>query len=120
MLLDKDRRHGRFLLLGSASPKLVGLGAESLAGRIALVELGALTLADMARSLGVSEPTARRYLDALTDAVVVRQLQPWIANIGKRQVRSPKVYLRDTGTLHRLLGIPTSDELLAHPIVGAS
>ena len=76
--------------------------------------------ADMARSLGVSEPTARRYLDALTDAVVVRQLQPWIANIGKRQVRSPKVYLRDTGTLHRLLRIPTSDELLGHPIVGAS
>ena len=74
----------------------------------------------MARSLGVSEPNARRYLDALTDAVVVRQLQPWIATIGKRQVRSPKAYLRDTGTLHRLLGNHASSDLLSHPVVGAS
>ncbi len=194
VLIDQDRRPGRFLLLGSASPDLVGLGAESLAGRVALVELGPLGLAEvgaghldalwlrgglpeaftaasdaaagawlgdyistflerdlaqlgsrvpattmrrfwtmlahrhsgtwngaeMARSLDASPPTARRYLDSLTDALVVRQLQPWVANIGKRQVRSPKVYLRDSGTLHRLLGIPTMDDLLSHPILGAS
>ena len=194
VLIDQDRRPGRFLLLGSASPELVGLGSESLAGRVALVDLGPLALgdvgtdnleawwlrgglpeaflapddaaaaawtddyiatflerdlallgsrvpattmrrfwtmlahrhsgtwngADMARSLGTSEPTARRHVDALTDALVVRQLQPWVANIGKRQVRSPKVYLRDTGALHRLLGISTMPDLLSHPIVGAS
>ncbi|WP_084125335.1 ATP-binding protein [Demequina sp. NBRC 110054] len=194
VLIDQDRRPGRFLLLGSASPDLVGLGAESLAGRVALVELSPFGLAevgadhlnslwlrgglpesftavddaaagawlgdyistflerdlaqlgsrvpattmrrfwtmlahhhsgtwngaDMARSLGASEPTARRYLDSLTDALVVRQLKPWVANIGKRQVRSPKVYLRDSGTLHRLLGIPTLDDLVSHPILGAS
>ena len=194
VLIDNDRRPGRFLLLGSASPDLVGLGAESLAGRIALLELAGLSLADvgvshlerrwfrgglpeaftaesdalaaawladyistflerdlallgsrvpattmrrfwtmlahrhsglwsgaeMARSLGVSEPTARRYLDALTDALVVRQLPPWLANIGKRQVRSPKVYLRDSGTLHALLSIGGVDDVLSHPVLGAS
>lgn len=194
VLIDADRRPGRFLLLGSASPDLVGLGSESLAGRIAIVELGSLALADvgagdldrlwlrgglpesyraasdrasaawlddyiatflerdlaqlgvrvpattmrrfwtmlahrhsglwngadMARSLGTSEPTSRRYLDALTDALVVRQLPPWFANIGKRQVRAPKVYIRDTGTLHRLLGVEGLTGLLSHPIVGAS
>jgi len=194
VMIDQDRRPGRFLLLGSASPELVGLGAESLAGRVALMELGALSLADvgaddlnslwlrgglpeavtaptdaasaawlgdyvstflerdlamlgsrvpattmrrfwtmlahrqsspwngaeMARSLSTSEPTARRHLDALTDALVVRQLPPWIANIGKRQVKAHKVYVRDTGTLHRLLGIDSYQDLLAHPIVGAS
>ncbi|MGC4174704.1 ATP-binding protein [Demequina sp.] len=194
VLIDADRRPGRFLLLGSASPDLVGLGAESLAGRVALVELGPLGVpdagagsldtlwlrgglppafaaaddeagfawlgdyvstflerdlaqlgvrvpattmrrfwtmlahrhsspwngAEMARSLGASEPTARRYLDALTDALVVRQLQPYLANIGKRQVRSPKVYLRETGLLHALLGISSTTDLLSNPIVGAS
>lgn len=76
--------------------------------------------AEPARSLGVSEPTCRRYLDLLTDALVVRQLQPWFANVGKRQVRSPKVYVRDSGLLHSLLGIETEKALLTHPKVGAS
>jgi hypothetical protein len=176
VLVDEDRRNGRFLVLGSASPDLVGLASESLAGRVALVELTGLQLADVgareidtiwrrgglplsyladtdersvewredyvrtflerdlanlgfripattmrrfwtmvahyhgqtwngaeiARSLAVSQPTVRRYLDALTDALVIRQLQPWHANIGKRQIRSPKVYIRDSGLLHRL------------------
>lgn len=187
VLVDQDRSPGRFLLLGSASPELTGLGVESLAGRIALVELGPLSLgevgaknlpelwlrgglpeaftagddnaafawtqdyiatflerdlallgsrapattmrrfwtmlahrhsglwsgAEMARSLGASEPTARRYLDALADALVVRQLPPLVANIGKRQVRSPKVYLRDTGALHALLGVSSREALLS-------
>ena len=194
VLADEDDRPGRFLVLGSASPDLVGLAAESLAGRVALVELGGFRLADLggpamdqlwqrgglprsyladsdrvsaawrddyiatflerdlanlgvripattmrrfwtmiahyhgqtwnaaelARALGVSQPTVGRYLDALTDALVVRQLQPWFANVSKRQVRSPKVYVRDSGTLHRLLGIADAEALLGHPKVGAS
>lgn len=193
VLIDADRRPGRFLILGSASPDLIGLAAESLAGRIEIVELAGLRLVDvgagqlhrlwlqgslppaytaegsdssrwrddyistflerdlaglgirvpattmrrfwtmlahfhgqtwngaeLARSLGVSEPTIRRYLDALTDALVVRQLTPWFANISKRQVRSPKVYVRDSGLLHRLLGIGDEVSLLGHPKVGAS
>ena len=194
VLVDEDRRNGRFLVLGSASPDLVGLTADSLAGRVALIELTGLELVDVgaggldrlwcrgglplsylaeteersvdwredyvrsflerdlanlgvrisattmrrfwtmvghyhgqtwngaevARSLAVSQPTVRRYLDALTDALVLRQLHPWHANIAKRQIRSPKVYVRDTGLLHRLLGIDDHQALLAHPKLGAS
>ena len=76
--------------------------------------------ADPARSLGVSEPTVRRYLDALTHTLMVRQLQPWHANLAKRQVKAPKVYFRDSGLLHALLGVGTLPELLAHPRCGAS
>jgi len=194
VVVDSDRRPGRFLVLGSASPDLVGLAAESLAGRVTLLELGGFRLGDvgserlgqlwvrggltlsylaaddrrsvewredylrtllerdlvnlgfrvpattmrrfwtmlahyhaqtwngseLARALGVAQPTVRRYLDALTDALVVRQLQPWFANVAKRQVRSPKVYVRDSGLLHRLLGVEDEDALLGHPKVGAS
>jgi predicted AAA+ superfamily ATPase len=194
VLADAEPTPGRFLVLGSASPDLVGLASESLAGRVALVELGGFCLTDLgsdaldrvwergglprsflavdeetsnawrddyistflerdlanlgvripamtmrrfwtmlahyhgqtwngaelARALGVSQATVRRYLDALSDALVVRQLQPWFANLAKRQVRAPKVYVRDSGTLHRLLGIGDRDSLLSHPKVGAS
>jgi uncharacterized protein len=193
VLVDAERRPGRFLVLGSASPELVGMAADSLAGRVTTIELpglraldvepadldnlwlrGGLPLAfltgdeesahwrddyiatflerdlanmgvrvpaammrrfwtmvahyhgqtwngaELARALAISEPTVRRYLDALTDALVVRQLAPWFANISKRQVRSPKVYLRDTGLLHRLLGIDDHVALSRHPKVGAS
>jgi hypothetical protein len=194
VLADQDPQPGRFLVLGSASPDLVGLASESLAGRVTLVELGGFRLtevgpgamdtlwlrgglpraflatddnasrawrddyistflerdlanlgigfppttmrrfwtmiahyhgqtwngAELARALGVSQPTIRRYLDALTDALVIRQLQPWFTNIAKRQVRSPKVYVRDSGLLHRLLGLADIHDLLSHPKVGAS
>ena len=76
--------------------------------------------AEPARAMGVSESTARRHLDLLTDAFVVRQLHPWHANIAKRQVKAPKIYIRDTGLLHYLLGIGTQKDLLRHPKVGAS
>lgn len=76
--------------------------------------------AEPARSLGVSEPTVRRYLDALSGLFMVRQLQPWHENLGKRQVKSPKIYVRDSGLLHQLLGIRTDKELLSHPKCGAS
>lgn len=193
VLVDADRRPGRFLVLGSASPDLIGLASESLAGRVTIVELAGLRVGDvgaqhldtlwrrgglppsflaleqesvawrddyiatflerdlanlgvrippttlrrfwtmvahyhgqtwngaeLSRALGVSQPTVRRYLDALTDALVVRQLTPWFANISKRQVRSPKVYIRDSGLLHRLLGLEDQVGLLGHPKVGAS
>lgn len=194
VLVDEDPRPGRFLVLGSASPDFVGLASESLAGRVAQVDLGGFRLTDvgiealdrlwergglprsflagtdadslawrddyiatflerdlarlgiripattmrrfwtmiahyhgqtwngaeLARALGVSQPTVRRYLDALTDALVVRQLQPWFANTAKREVKSPKVYVRDTGVLHRLLSIGDRRDLLGHPKVGAS
>jgi predicted AAA+ superfamily ATPase len=76
--------------------------------------------ADLARSMGVSEPTVRRYLDWLTQALMVRQLQPWHQNIGKRQVKAPKLYFRDTGLLHVLLGVRSADALQVHPRAGAS
>ena len=73
-----------------------------------------------ARALDVNPSTTRRYLDLLGDALMVRQLQPWRANLGKRQVKSPKVYIRDSGLLHQLLGVGTEKELLIHPKVGTS
>lgn len=76
--------------------------------------------ADPARALGVSPSTTRRYLDLLSDALMVRQLQPWYANLAKRQVKSPKVYIRDSGLLHQLFGLETTRDLLSHPKVGAS
>ena len=78
------------------------------------------TASDPARSLGVSEPTVRRYLDTLTQTLMVRQLQPWHENLGKRQVKAPKIYFRDTGLLHALMGVSTLPELLVHPRCGAS
>lgn len=194
VLVDTDRRPGRFLVLGSASPSLIGMASESLAGRVTFVELpgllaqdvgparfdqlwlrGGLPLstlasteqesatwrddyittflerdlsnlgirvpavtmrrfwsmvahyhgqtwngAEISRSLGVSQTTIKNYLDALTDALVLRQLHPWFANISKRQVRSPKVYIRDSGLLHRLLGLGDMTDLMAHPKLGAS
>ena len=76
--------------------------------------------ADPARSLGVNESTVRRYLDWLTQAFLVRQLQPWHVNLGKRQVKAPKVYVRDSGLLHELLGIEDPAALARHPKSGAS
>ena len=194
VLVDENRRPGRFVVLGSASPDLTGLGSESLAGRVALVDLSGFRLGDVgahrlddlwlrgglpesflaaddqassawrddyiatflerdlagfgfrfpaatmrrfwtmlahyhgqtwngaavARSIDVSETTVRRLVDALTDALVVRQLPAWFANISKRQVKAPRVYVRDSGLLHRLLGISSRLDLERHPKLGAS
>ncbi|MCJ7584575.1 MAG: ATP-binding protein [Anaerolineales bacterium] len=75
---------------------------------------------EAARTLNIGATTARRYLDLLQDLFMVRQLQPWHANLGKRQVKSPKIYIRDTGLLHYLLGIRSKQELGLHPRSGAS
>lgn len=79
-----------------------------------------LNASAIGRSFGVSDMTVRRYLDALGSALVVRQMRPWRANLRKRQVKSPKVYLSDTGLLHTLLGLDTREALEGHPQVGAS
>jgi predicted AAA+ superfamily ATPase len=76
--------------------------------------------AELARALAVNESTVRHYLDLLTGVFMVRQLPPWHENLGKRQVRAPKVYVRDTGLLHSLLGIADRRDLENHPKVGAS
>lgn len=195
-LIDEQRRPGRFLILGSASPALLRQSSESLAGRIVYHELKPFDLQEVgaapeninrlwnrggypdsflaesdevslkwreafiqtylerdlpnlglripavtlrrfwqmlahchgqlwnaskiAGSLGVDNKTARRYLDALEDTFMVRQLQPLHANLKKRLVKSPKVYLRDSGLLHALLNIGTHEQLLGHPAAGAS
>jgi predicted AAA+ superfamily ATPase len=76
--------------------------------------------AELARSLGVSQPTVRSWLDWLADTYMVRQLQPWHENLGKRQVKSPRIYLRDSGILHSLLGLSGAAAVEGHPKVGAS
>lgn len=72
----------------------------------------------LARSLGVAESTVRRYLDLLTSALVVEQLRPWYENVGKRQVKSPKVYIADSGLLHALFDLPDRTAVERHPVLG--
>ncbi len=193
----KGKRTGQFLLLGSASIDLLQQSAETLAGRIAYLELTPflvnevagldadatsalwvrggfpdsflaeteaesfewraafiqtyldrdvpslgpripaetlyrfwqmlahnqgqmLNAAQLAAGLAISGQTIARYLDIMVDLLLVRRLQPWSANVGKRLVRSPKVYVRDSGLLHTLLGVRDQDTLLGHPVIGAS
>lgn len=193
--IDADRRHGRFLILGSASFKLLQQ-SQSLAGRLALVDMAPLLLSEVhqrfediqtlwvrggfpssytapqedaswlwrdgfvrhflhtdlpalginvepelmlrfwrmvahlhgqlfnassiAASLGVSSPTVTRYLDHLVQSLMLRRLEPFHANLGKRLVKSPKIYVRDSGLLHYLLGIRNVHDLMGHPHTGAS
>jgi hypothetical protein len=76
--------------------------------------------AELARALGVNESTVRRHLDLMTGLFMIRQLPPWFENLGKRQVKAPKIYIRDSGLLHSLLGITNERDLEHHPKVGAS
>jgi len=197
-LIDRGRREGRkasrFLVLGSASLDLMRQSGETLAGRIAYLELtpfnvlevddhgrdslwvrggfpdsflaadegasmrwrqnfirtylerdvpqlgpripaetlrrfwtmlahnqgGLLNAAALARGLGVDGKTVASYLDLMVDLLLVRRLPPWHKNVGKRLVKSPKVYVRDSGVTHALLGLGTKDALLGHPVVGHS
>jgi len=81
---------------------------------------GLLNAAEFARSLGVDGKTVASYLDLLVDLLLVRRLEPWHANVGKRLVKSPRVYVRDSGITHTLLGLTTQEDLLGHPVAGAS
>ena len=197
-LIDRGRRRGRragrFLLLGSASIDLLRQSGETLAGRIAYLELGPfdalevgvgdidalwtrggfpdsflagdddrsmtwrenfirtylerdvpqfgpripaetlrrfwvmlahtqgglLNAASLARGLGVDNKTVSRYLDLMVDLLLVRRLAPWRRNVGKRLVKSPKVYVRDSGIVHALLGLGSKEEVTGHPVVGMS
>lgn len=99
------------------------IGAELLRRfwtMLAHLQASTLNMAQLARNLGIDTRTANAYLDLLTDLLLVRKLSPWHSNGGKRLVKSPKVYIRDSGLLHSLLGIADMDGLLAHPVVGAS
>ncbi len=89
-------------------------------GMLAHYQGGLLNTAQFARNLGVDVKTAGGYLDLLVDLLLVRRLQPWHANLGKRLVKSPKVYVRDSGLVHALLNIKDKEEILAHPVVGQS
>ncbi len=194
VLADRRPRRARFLILGSASPDLVKGVSETLAGRVAFVDMGGFSLdevgaphlerlwvrggfprsylarnspesvswredfvrtflerdlpqlgiqvpaehlrrfwsmtahyhaqiwngSEIAGSLGVGHTTVARYLDILCGAFVLRRIQPWHANLGKRLVKSPKVYVRDSGLLHYFLGIRDRHDLLGHPKLGAS
>jgi len=101
--------------IGIASPTLLRFWAmlAHYAGQI-------WNAAEPARSLGISETSVRRYLDILEGVFMVRQLKPWHENIKKRQVKSPKIYFRDSGLLQQILGIRTITDLLLHPKCGAS
>jgi predicted AAA+ superfamily ATPase len=81
---------------------------------------GLLNVAQLARNIGVDAKTAASYIDLLSDLLLVRRLAPWHDNQGKRLVKSPKVYVRDSGLVHALLRIGSKDDLLSHPVVGAS
>jgi predicted AAA+ superfamily ATPase len=171
--IDQDRkRNGRLLLLGSVSPHLMREVSESLAGRLAVVELTPLLFGELrgvslekqwlqggfpdggvlsrsafpewprnyarlmvqrdlpawglsakphvGQSRGLSYHTVNAYLDYLEGAYLVRRLRPWSAQTTKRLVKSPKVFIRDSGLLHSVLGISSREALLRHPLAGAS
>lgn len=101
-------------------PRLPAETLRRLWTMLAHLQGGLLNIADLARGLGIDVRTAGRYLDLLVDLLLVRRLPPWHANLGKRLVKSPKVYVRDSGLVHALLGIDTRDALLGHPVVGTS
>ena len=87
---------------------------------LANMQGGILNASQFAKILDVSQPTIKRYLDLLVDLLLVRQLQPWSENLNKRLVRSPKIYIRDSGITHSLLNIKTYNDLLGHPVQGGS
>lgn len=81
---------------------------------------GQLNIAQIGANLGVAAPTAKRYIELLEDLLLIRTLRPWSGNLGKRLVKAPKIYIRDSGLTHALLNLTSIDDLLGHPVVGAS
>ena len=123
VLVDEPRVSRRFLVLGSASPELLQQTSETLAGRIAYHELDGFSVEEagsatwerlwarggfprsfLARSFGVAHTTVQRHLDVLSETLMVRQLPSWHENVGKRQVKAPKVFVRDRGRLRPVGG----------------
>ncbi len=101
-------------------PRLPAETLRRLWTMLAHVQGGLLNAASLARSLEVTGATVARYIDLLVDLLLVRRLQPRLVNVGKRLVRSPKVYVRDSGLVHALLGLADKEALLGHPVLGAS
>lgn len=81
---------------------------------------GQLNIAKLGANLDVAAPTAKRYIELLEDLLLIRSLRPWAGNIGKRLVKTPKIYIRDSGLVHALLNLTTIDDILSHPVVGSS
>ena len=102
------------------APRLPAATIARLWGMLAHGQGTLLNVSRLATALSVSAPAVGRYVDLLVDLLLVRRLQPWSGNVGKRLVRSPKTYVRDSGVLHALLEIETPHALLGHPVVGAS
>ena len=100
--------------------EISGPTLNKLLSMIAHINSSILNVSDLARSLGVSQPTVNRYLDLLEGSFVIHRLPPYFANVSKRLVKSPKVYLRDSGLLHQLAQVISYDALLGHPVVGSS
>ena len=149
--IDRNRRNGRFILLGSASRHLIQKTSESLAGRVCFLELSPFLVSELnsdtyqfnthwfrggfpesylatldtnasrfGEVLNLTHPTTKRYADLLEQTFLLRTLKPFERNIKKRIVKSPKLYIRDTGILHRLLQIPDFNGLLGNSIFGSS
>lgn len=102
------------------APRIPAESISRLWSMIAHQQGGMLNQSRLASALGVSSPAVDRYIDLLVDLQLVRRLRPWYENMGKRLVKSPKVYVRDSGILHGLLEIETLDDLLGHPVCGVS
>jgi hypothetical protein len=102
------------------APRLPAESLSRLWTMLAHSQGAPLNQAKLASSLGVSSPAVGRYVDLLTDLLLVRRLRPWSGNVGKRLVKSPKIYIRDSGLVHSLLELKTLDDVLGHPVAGGS
>ena len=104
----------------SLGPRIPATTMRRLWTMLAHSQGGLLNQSQLAASLAVSGQTVARYIDLLCDLMLVRRLPAWHGNVGKRLVRAPKVYVRDSGIVHTLLGLGSLDAVLAHPVAGAS
>jgi uncharacterized protein len=101
-------------------PRIPAVTLRNLWTMLAHNQGGQLNIAQLGNNLDVAAPTAKRYIELLEDLLLIRTLRPWSGNVGKRLVKAPKVYIRDSGITHALLNLTTLDDLLGHPVVGAS
>lgn len=101
-------------------PRIPAVTLRRLWTMLAHSQGGQLNVAALGANLDIAAPTAKRYIELLEDLLLIRTLRPWSGNIGKRLVRTPKVYIRDSGLTHALLNLTSLDDLLGHPVVGAS
>lgn len=101
-------------------PRIPAMTLRRLWTMLAHSQGGQLNVAQLGGNLDIAGPTAKRYIELLDDLLLIRTIRPWSGNVGKRLVKSPKIYIRDSGLTHALLNISSLDDLLGHPVVGAS